>query len=141
MPGVQHPVQSLGRGRLVAADHTGGLHQRAPAGVCLKAPLAAASAQRSVQGNRHVTDFAGKPMRTGHDLAVTHDGSADADIAGQVNEGVGAVDGIQEIRTSARITGNLRDGGHLRLVAGTHIVAPHDIEPGQVDVLPIAVRT
>lgn len=49
------------------------------------------------------------------------------------------INGIQIIVAGARIAGNLRDGGHLRLIARDRVAAPHDTEPGQIDVLPTKI--
>ena len=55
-------LQSLGPlDASFAADHTGGLHQRAPAGVCLQGTrLRPHLHSGPSKGNRHVTDFAGE---------------------------------------------------------------------------------
>ena len=64
-----------------------------------------------------MTDLTGETVASRHDLTVTDDRAADADIARQIQEGVGAIHAIEHVRTRTGISRNLRDGGQLRLIA------------------------
>ena len=139
MPRIQQPIQRCDTGGIVAACHTRRLHQRTATGICFQTALSSAPAHRTIQRDRGVTDFAGEPVRSCHYLAVTHNGSADADIAGQINKGVSAVHGIEEIRTGACIAGDLRDSRHLCLIAGMHVAATHNLELHQIDIFPTKI--
>ena len=85
-----------------------------------------------------MAEFAAEPMIAPHHMAVTHHGAADADIGGQVDEGVSRFD--QSDSPALRgITGNLRQCGRIRLVVDFRIESTHHVEGLQVKLLPTKV--
>ncbi len=117
----------------------GSLDQRATASIRFQTSASSASAQRTVQRHRHVTDLTGETVASRHDLTVTDDRAADADIARQIQERVGAIHAIEHVRTRTGISRNLRDGGQLRLIARGNVIPSHNVERGQIDILPTEI--
>ncbi|SPU23446.1 Uncharacterised protein [Bifidobacterium adolescentis] len=139
MPCVQQTLQCLTARSRILFGHSGSLDQRATASIRFQTSASSASAQRTVQRHRHVTDLTGETVASRHDLTVTDDRAADADIARQIQEGVGAIHAIEHVRTRTGISRNLRDGGQLRLIARGNVIPSHNVERGQIDILPTEI--
>ena len=100
--------------------------------------MPSATALRAIQLHGKMPDLTGESMSAVHHLAVAHNGSADADVGGNVDER--AVRPHHALVMDLRgIAGKMRGCSHVRLISGNHIESLDHVVLHEVYVLPTEV--